>query len=153
MIEIRQGNILKTDVEALVNTVNCVGIMGKGIALQFKQAFPANFEAYQKACHTKEVRPGQMFIYPTGSMLNPKYIINFPTKRHWRDSSYYEDIKSGLKALIAEVRKLGIQTIAVPPLGCGLGGLDWSRVREMIKDAFKQLPEVQVLLFEPVGMP
>jgi len=153
MIEIRRGNILKTDAEALVNTVNCVGFMGKGIALQFKQAFPENFESYQKACHAKEVHPGRMFVYPTGSMLNPKYIINFPTKRHWRGPSHYEVIESGLKALIAEVRKLGIQTIAVPPLGCGLGGLDWSRVREMIENAFRQLPEVRVLLFEPTGTP
>ena len=95
MIAISSGSILKADAEALVNTVNCIGHMGKGIALQFKQAYPDNFIVYQKACNAKEVRPGKMFIFETGSMLNPKYIINFPTKRHWRGKSRIEDIKSG----------------------------------------------------------
>jgi O-acetyl-ADP-ribose deacetylase (regulator of RNase III) len=153
MIEIKRGNILKEDMEALVNTVNCVGYMGKGIALQFKKAYPANFEAYHKACSAKEVKPGRMYVFETGSILNPKYIINFPTKRHWRGQSRLEDIEAGLKALIKEVRERGIQSIALPPLGCGLGGLDWKVVRPVIKKAFQELPNVQVLLFEPVGPP
>ena len=136
MIELTQGNILKADVEALVNTVNCVGFMGKGIALQFKKAYPENFDAYHKACAAGKVQPGSMFIFDLHSMLNPKYIVNFPTKRDWRANSRYEDIESGLKALVAAVRRLGITSIAVPPLGCGLGGLDWNKVRPMIERAF-----------------
>src|SRR5579859_6244578 len=105
MIELNQGNILKADAEALVNTVNCVGFMGKGIALQFKKAYPENFDAYHKACAAGEVQPGRMFIFDLHSMLNPKYVINFPTKRDWRQKSRYEDIENGLKALVADVQR------------------------------------------------
>jgi O-acetyl-ADP-ribose deacetylase (regulator of RNase III) len=153
MIEIVRGNILVADAEAIVNTVNCVGFMGKGIALQFKQAHPDNFDAYRQACAAGTVRPGQMFVHATGRMYNPKYIINFPTKRHWRGRSRYEDIATGLQSLVDEVRRLGISTLAVPPLGCGLGGLDWEKVRPMIEGAFAAEPAVQVLLFEPAGAP
>lgn len=153
MIKHSQGNLLAADAEALVNTVNCVGYMGKGIALQFKQAFPANFKAYEKACRAHEVQPGRMFIFETGSMVNPRYIINFPTKRHWRGKSRIEDIESGLVALISDVKRLGIHSIAVPPLGSGLGGLDWNIVRPMIEQAFAELPDVQVLLYSPQGAP
>ena len=153
MIEPATGNLLAADAEALVNTVNCVGFMGKGIALQFKQAFPLNFKAYEKACRAHEVQPGRMFIYETGSMVNPRYIINFPTKRHWRGNSRIEDIESGLKALIEDVKRLGIRSIAIPPLGSGLGGLDWNVVRPMIEQAFIKLPDVGVLLYSPQGAP
>ena len=153
MIEIVKGNILEADAEALVNTVNCVGFMGKGIALQFKQAFPKNFKAYEAACRVGRVLPGRMFIYENGRLINPRYIINFPTKRHWRGNSRIADIRSGLKALITDIRKLGIRSVAVPPLGCGLGGLDWRQVRPMIEKAFSALPNVRVFLFEPVGTP
>ena len=148
-IEITKGNLLKADAEALVNAVNCMGVMGKGIALQFKKAFPDNFKAYQKACQEKEVRHGRMFIFPTGSMMNPKYIINFPTKRHWRENSKIADIESGLNALVADIKEYDIKSVAVPPLGCGLGGLDWADVRPLIEAAFYKLPRVRVLLFEP----
>jgi len=153
MIEIAKGNILEADAEALVNTVNCVGFMGKGIALQFKQAFPANFKAYQAACHAGQVVPGRMLIFDNGRLINPRYIINFPTKRHWRGKSRLADVRSGLKALIADIRRLGVHSIAVPPLGCGLGGLDWKKVRPIIEQAFSEAPDVHVLLFEPVGTP
>lgn len=153
MIENARGNLLTADAEALVNTVNCVGYMGKGIALQFKQAFPDNFKAYEKACHAHEVKPGHMFIYATGSMVNPRYIINFPTKRHWRGKSRIEDIQSGLKALVDAVERVGIRSIAVPPLGSGLGGLDWKVVRPMIEQAFATLPDVRVLLYSPQAAP
>src|SRR3984957_6977511 len=99
MIRFTTGDILHADVEALVNTVNCVGIMGRGIALQFREAFPENFKAYEAACKREEVQPGKMFVFETGWMTNPKYIINFPTKRHWRGKSRIEDIGSGLSAL------------------------------------------------------
>ena len=138
MIERTRGNILTDDAEALVNTVNCVGVMGKGIALQFKKAFPENFKAYEAACRREEVKPGRMFVFETGQLFNPRYIINFPTKRHWRGKSRYEDISSGLQALVWEVRERKIRSIAIPPLGSGLGGLKWSRVKTMIEAAFEE---------------
>ena len=153
MIEVATGNLLKADVEALVNTVNCVGFMGKGIALQFKQAFPENNTAYVRACEHGEIEPGRMFIFETLLMIGPKYIINFPTKRHWRGKSRIEEIETGLKALVEDVRRLGIKSIAVPPLGCGLGGLNWQEVRPLIQQAFAELPDVHVLLFEPKAAP
>jgi len=153
MIEHAHGNLLKANAEALVNTVNCVGVMGKGIALQFKQAFPENFRVYEHACRTGEVQPGRMLVFETGRMVSPKYIINFPTKRHWRESSRLEDIDAGLTALVAEVQKAGIRSIAIPPLGCGNGGLDWAVVRPRIEAAFSGIPDVQVLLFSPSGAP
>ncbi|MBU0511977.1 MAG: macro domain-containing protein [Chloroflexi bacterium] len=153
MIKFTTGNLLTTDVEALVNTVNCVGVMGKGIALQFKQAYPENYRLYKKACDAGDVQPGQMFIIPTGQMLNPRYIINFPTKRHWRNPSRLEDIESGLAALVEDVQALGIQSIAIPPLGAGSGGLDWGDVRPLIENTFKEMPDVEVLIYEPHGAP
>jgi O-acetyl-ADP-ribose deacetylase (regulator of RNase III) len=153
MIEIARGNLLLAEVDALVNTVNCVGFMGKGIALQFKLAFPANNKAYEAACARGEVVPGRMLVHDNGGLVNPRWIINFPTKRHWRGKSRLEDVAAGLKALIADVQRLGIRSIAVPPLGCGLGGLDWAVVRPMIEQAFDALPDVQVQLFEPSGAP
>jgi O-acetyl-ADP-ribose deacetylase (regulator of RNase III) len=153
MIHNATGNLLQTDVEALVNTVNCDGFMGKGIALQFKQAWPENFDAYAKACRAKEVQPGHMLVWESGRMVNPRYIINFPTKRHWREKSRLEDIRNGLRALVADIRRLGIRSIAVPPLGCGNGGLDWQDVRPLIESAFADLSETQVHLFGPLGAP
>jgi O-acetyl-ADP-ribose deacetylase (regulator of RNase III) len=153
MIQEGHGNILQADAEALVNTVNTVGYMGKGIALQFKQAFPDNFAAYAQAARKGEIKPGRMFVYRTGLLTNPRFIINFPTKRHWRGRSRMADIEAGLEALVAEIRRLGIHSVAVPPLGCGLGGLDWREVRPRIEDALGQVPDVRVLLFAPHGAP
>lgn len=153
MIRYTTGDILKAEVEALVNTVNCVGVMGRGIALQFKQVFPANFKAYAAACKREEVQPGRMFLFDTGALTLPRYIINFPTKRHWRGKSRIEDIETGLVALVEEVKARGIRSIAIPPLGSGLGGLDWDQVRPLIEGAFVELPEVEVQIFEPSGAP
>ena len=153
MIEFKTGDILQADAEALVNTVNCVGIMGRGIALQFKQAFPDNFKAYEAACARTEVQPGRMFVTETGFLANPKYIINFPTKRHWRSPSRLEDIESGLQALVEEIKTRGIRSIAVPPLGCGNGGLDWKEVRPLIERAFAPLQDVDIRLYGPGGTP
>ncbi|WP_082650596.1 type II toxin-antitoxin system antitoxin DNA ADP-ribosyl glycohydrolase DarG [Mastigocoleus testarum] len=149
MIESKRGNLLEEEVEALVNTVNCVGVMGKGIALQFKRAYPENFHQYEKACKTGEVKPGSVFTVATDSILKPKYIINFPTKRHWKGKSKIEDIKSGLVALVAEVERLKIKSIAIPPLGCGNGGLNWADVKPLIESAFASQTNVKVILFEP----
>lgn len=153
MIEQAHGNLLQADVEALVNTVNCVGVMGKGIALQFKQAFPENFRAYQRACRTGEVQPGRMMVFEAGGLTSPRYIINFPTKRHWREDSRLEDIEAGLAALVEEVKRLDIRSVAVPPLGCGNGGLNWADVRPRIEAAFAHVPEVRVLVYPPSGAP
>lgn len=153
MIELAQGDILKTDAEALVNTVNCVGIMGRGIALQFRNAFPENFKAYKTACDAGQVKPGTMFIHDLNRISNPRFIINFPTKRHWKSHSRIEDIQLGLKDLITVVQQHQIRSIAIPPLGCGLGGLNWQEVHPLITQAFQTLPDVTVLLFEPDGAP
>ncbi|MBP86247.1 MAG: Appr-1-p processing protein [Planctomycetaceae bacterium] len=153
MIELTKGDILKADAQALVNTVNCVGVMGRGIAAQFKKRFEENFKVYKKACDAGELRPGMMLVYDSGKFLNPRYVINFPTKDHWRANSKIEDIESGLQALVEVVRSRNIKSIAVPPIGCGLGGLDWSEVRPRIENAFAELPNVQVLLYEPAGAP
>ncbi len=153
MLKLKRGNLLEEKTQALVNTVNCVGVMGKGVALQFKQAFPENFKQYQKACKNNQVQPGRMFTVATESLLNPQYIINFPTKRHWRQKSHLEDIQAGLLALTQEVQTLGIRSIAMPPLGCGNGGLAWAEVEPLIVKAFESLPEVEVILFEPAGAP
>ncbi len=152
-IKFTTGDILAADVEALVNTVNCVGIMGRGIALQFKNAFPANFKAYKAACARQEVQPGRMFVFETGTMTNPKLIINFPTKRHWRGKSRIEDIEAGLKALVEEISARNIRSIAIPPLGSGLGGLNWTEVRARIEAALQNLPNVDIIVFEPNGAP
>jgi O-acetyl-ADP-ribose deacetylase (regulator of RNase III) len=149
MIRFVTGDILTSDVEALVNTVNCVGVMGRGVALQFKNAFPNNYKAYVAACAKQEVQPGKMFVYQTHSFNNPKYIINFPTKRHWKGKSRLEDIESGLVDLVEVIKHREIKSIALPPLGSGLGGLDWSVVRRMIEIALGKLEDIDVLVFEP----
>lgn len=148
-ITYKMGDLFESDCEALVNAVNCVGVMGRGIALQFKTVYPDNFKAYADACKREEVVPGRMFVYETGSLVNPRFIINFPTKRHWRGKSRIEDIESGLVALVEEIRSHGIRSIAIPALGAGLGGLDWKEVRTRIDSALTELEEVSVLVFEP----
>lgn len=149
MIEYKNGDILREDVEAIVNTVNCVGIMGRGLALQFKNKFPQNFKEYQLACKNKEVQLGKMFVHQTGQLINPKYIINFPTKGHWKQNSKIEDISNGLDNLITIIEKYSIKSIAIPPLGSGLGGLDWKMVKKLIEEKLKNI-NCTVILFEPL---
>ena len=153
MIRFKAGDILAEDVEALVNTVNCVGVMGRGVALQFKKAFPENFRAYAEACKRGEVRPGHMFVFETRALTNPRYIVNFPTKRHWRGNSRIEDIEAGLADLARTIRERDIRSIAVPPLGSGLGGLRWKAVRRHIEDALRGFDNVEIVVFEPNGAP
>ena len=154
MIEFKLGDILAEDAEALVNTVNCVGVMGRGVALQFKRAFPENFKAYAERCERKEMRPGEVFVFETTNLGSPRYIINFPTKRHWRGKSRLEDIESGLKSLVRAIEERGIRSVAVPPLGGGLGGLDWNReIRPLLAEHLAALPNVDVAVFEPGGGP
>jgi len=153
MIELARGDILRAKADALVNTVNCVGVMGRGIALQFKNAFPGVFKEYTAACKRGDLKPGAVLVHDLNRLEQPHYVISLPTKRHWRGKSRIEDIDSGLKSLVSEIQQLGINSIAVPPLGCGLGGLDWSEVYPMIEAAFDLLPNVRVLVFEPAGAP
>jgi O-acetyl-ADP-ribose deacetylase (regulator of RNase III) len=153
MIEFVKGDLLAADVEAIVNTVNCVGIMGRGVALQFKERFPLNFKAYEAACRREEVQPGKMFVFETGTLTNPKFIINFPTKRHWRGKSRMVDIDSGLIALSHEIRNRAIMSIAIPPLGSGLGGLNWFDVRPRIEAALYGFNDLRVVVYEPNGSP
>ena len=149
MLEYKTGDILAEETEALVNTVNCVGVMGRGIALQFKNAFPDNFKAYAEACKRQEVQPGRMFVFDTGRLTHPRYIVNFPTKRHWRGKSRMADIEAGLTALQEVIREKNIRSLAVPPLGAGLGGLDWKAVRLRIEEALGGFDDVRVVIFQP----
>lgn len=150
-IERGKGNLLTADVDALVNTVNTEGVMGKGLALQFKKAFPENFASYERACKAGEVKTGQMHVVQR--LASPRFIINFPTKARWRQPSKLEYVRDGLRDLLAQVKRLKIESIAVPPLGCGNGGLEWSAVRPLIVEAFSAVPEVRVVLFEPADAP
>ena len=149
MIEFTKGDLLEAEVDALVNAVNTEGVMGKGIALQFRKKFPDMFEAYRRACKSGQVQPGKMHVFERKDMSPPRFIINFPTKRHWRSPSRLEDIEAGLRALAEEVRHHNIRSIAVPPLGCGNGGLDWQGVLPCIKAALGPLANVRVLVFSP----
>jgi O-acetyl-ADP-ribose deacetylase (regulator of RNase III)/uncharacterized protein YwgA len=153
MITRGTGNLLMADVDALVNTVNTVGVMGKGIALQFKRAYPSNFDDYKAACDLGEVQVGRMHVHELSQVSGPRYIINFPTKQHWRSPSKLEDITSGLIVLRDEIVKRGIKSIAVPPLGCGNGGLDWNDVGPLIEQALGTIPGVEVRIWEPSGSP
>lgn len=153
MINIEKTDILKADVEAVVNTVNCVGIMGRGIALQFKKSYPNNFKAYEKACQLGEVKVGKMFVFETGQLTNPHFIINFPTKQHWKGKSKIEYIESGLDDLVRVIKHYNIQSIAIPPLGCGLGGLDWNVVKPLIEKRLADVSSVEVHLYEPGNTP
>lgn len=150
-IQLTTGDILQADAEAIVNTVNCVGVMGRGIALQFKNAYPQNYKQYKNACDLGKVQPGKMLVYETGTLTNPKYIINFPTKRHWKGKSRIEDIDSGLLALVEEIKKRKITSIAIPPLGSGLGGLPWNSVRPRIEKSLVGLKNFEAKIFEPTN--
>ena len=146
-----QGNLLDSRVEALVNTVNTVGVMGKGIALMFKEAFPANFRAYEEACERKSVRIGTMFVTENNTFEGPRWIINFPTKKHWRQPSKLEWIVEGLKDLRRVIEERQIRSIALPPLGAGNGGLDWADVRPQIQGILGDLKEVEIQVYEPIA--
>lgn len=149
MMQFTQGNLLEAPAEALVNTVNTVGVMGKGIALMFKEAFADNTAAYERACRRSEVEVGRMLVTRRDSLIGPKWIINFPTKKHWRHPSRLEWIEAGLADLVRVIRDEGIRSIAVPPLGAGNGGLDWSEVRPLVEAALGGIEGLDVTVFEP----
>ncbi len=151
MIKETTGNLFQSNTEALVNAVNCVGVMGKGIALQFKQKFPAEyFKAYKLACQNGELAIGKVQVFELKNVqTNPHFIINFPTKNHWREQSKIEYIESGLQSLVEEIEQYEIKSIAMPALGCGLGGLNYLEVKHLIEKAFVDLTNIEVLLFLP----
>lgn len=148
VIRLKRGDLFQSSADALVNTVNTQGIMGKGLAYEFKKRFPENHRFYEQACEAGQLQLGKMLVFRTGR-LNPQYIINFPTKRHWRSKSKLEYIREGLQDLAQVVRQYGIRSIAIPPLGCGQGGLRWEEVRPLIEQTFASMPEVEVELYEP----
>ncbi len=152
MIRYATGDLLRADVQALVNAVNTVGVMGKGIALQFKEAFPENLLAYEDACRRGVVEIGRMFVTETGHLDGPRWIINFPTKKDWRHPSKMEYVSLGLVDLVRVIHERGIKSIALPALGCGLGGLDWIEVKQAIEAALSGLPEVDVRIYRRVGI-
>ncbi len=147
------GNLLADDADALFNTVNTVGVMGKGIALQFKRAYPEMFRDYERIAKADGLEIGRMHVWATGALAAPRYIINFPTKRHWRAPSRMADIEAGLSDLVQVVRDLAITSIAVPPLGCGNGGLNWADVAPRVRAALEQLPDVDIRVYPPAGAP
>jgi O-acetyl-ADP-ribose deacetylase (regulator of RNase III) len=150
MIRFTQGNLLEASVDALVNTVNTVGVMGKGIALMFKEAFPENYRLYREACESKNVKIGHVFATERQDFVNgPKWIINFPTKEHWRAPSRIEWIRDGLDDLRRFIVEHSIRSIALPPLGSGNGGLDWSEVRPLIIESLEPLHDVTIIVYEP----
>lgn len=151
MLHYVQGDLLKSKAEALVNTVNCVGVMGKGIALSFKKKFPENFKAYKLACDEQQMRPGKMFVYPMDDLFEKKIIINFPTKKHWREKTKLSYIIDGLQDLVAVIDKYHIQSLALPPLGCGNGGLDWYDVKPLIEKYLESV-SCNVYIYEPYVM-
>jgi O-acetyl-ADP-ribose deacetylase (regulator of RNase III) len=152
MITFTEGNLLDAKAEALVNTVNTVGVMGKGIALMFKEAFPENFRAYADACKSKEIRVGSVFVTERHNWVGgPKWIVNFPTKQHWRNPSKIEWIKEGLQDLKRFLIENEIRSIALPPLGSGNGGLDWNNVKPVIEEALGALPGIEVMVYEPTA--
>lgn len=151
-IEYKSGDMFEEPTEAIVNTVNCVGVMGKGVALEFKRRWPENFRAYKDVCDNKSLAPGKMFIFDNNDFLeqgNHRYLINFPTKAHWRAKSKIEYIESGMVDFVQQVRQLGITSVTMPPLGCGNGGLDWNDVRPIIERHLHELPDVRFVIFAP----
>lgn len=153
MITYQTGNILHDQADAIINTVNTVGVMGKGLALQFKKAFPDNFKVYKKACDDKEIVTGVVLTVELNSINPPFYIINFPTKAHWKGKSKLEYIKQGLSSLKSEVKQLGLKSVALPALGSGLGGLDWGDVDSLLQSSLSELPDVEWRVYPPQNAP
>ncbi|MCR8560314.1 macro domain-containing protein [Mucilaginibacter sp. BJC16-A38] len=149
MIRFTKGNLLESGAEALVNTVNTVGVMGKGIALQFKHAFPFNYKKYREACKKGELVTGKLLVVKDSSLLTgEKTIINFPTKRDWRNPAKNEYIASGLIELLSYLKQSKLNSIALPALGCGNGGLDWQVIKPMLTGILSELT-IEIIVYEP----
>lgn len=150
-IQYKSGNLFQEPTEAIVNTVNCVGVMGKGVALEFKKRWPENYKAYKILCDQKRLVTGKMFVFETSNLFESKqrYLINFPTKAHWRSKSKLSYIEEGLDDFVIQIKKNGIKSVAIPPLGCGNGGLNWDDVRALIENKLENLSDVQCVVFPP----
>lgn len=151
MIKFTTGNLLESNAEALVNTVNTVGVMGKGIALMFKERFPNNMKAYADACEAKQVQVGKVFVTDTGELIGPRWIVNFPTKQHWRSPSKLHWIEDGLQDLRKFILDNNVRSIAIPPLGAGNGGLEWSEVLPKIEATLGDLDGVEIQVYQPTA--
>jgi len=149
----RRGDMFACPAEAIVNTVNCVGVMGKGVALEFKRRWPDNFRAYRKLCESGELRPGRVFVYEQADLFGGdgrRFLVNLPTKDHWRDPSRIEWIEAGLEDFASQARDLAMKSVVIPPLGCGNGGLDWAKVRPLIEGKLAELARhAEITVFEP----
>jgi len=148
-IQYSDNDLFACGAQALVNPVNCVGTMGKGLALAFKQNFPRNYQAYVQACRAGQIQPGRIMVFDRGTPSSPRYIINLPTKRHWRESSRLEDVEEGLRDMLRVLDRYAIESVGIPALGCGWGGLDWQIVRERMQDILAHQPSVSFTLFPP----
>ncbi len=144
-----KGNILESNTEVIINPVNTVGVMGKGLALQFKQKFPTNYKIYKEACNTKTIDIGKLLLVDESNLERKKFIINFPTKKHWRNPSKIEYIEEGLKDLVKIIENNNFESIAIPALGCGLGGLEWENVKLLLEKYLRNLEGIDIVIFEP----
>ena len=149
MIVSKRGDLFLEDCEVIVNPVNCVGVMGGGLAYEFKRLFPGNYLSYKKSCDSKELIPGKLHITQV-SDLPRKFIVNFPTKNHYIHDSKIEYIESGLNELVAFICEYNIKSISIPALGCGLGNLNWENVKSIIHNKLSDLSSVNIILFEPL---
>lgn len=144
MVIYREGDIFQSSAQVITNTVNCVGVMGKGLALAFKKKYPEMFEDYQERCHKNQVKPGIPYLWENDRVQ----ILNFPTKRHWRQNSLISDIDKGLQYLAKNYDEMGISSLALPPLGCGLGGLHWADIKALIERHLAPLDMLDVYVYE-----
>lgn len=149
MITFVSGDILDDDAEAIVNPINCVGVMGKGLALAAKNRWPQMFDAYKAACDSGSVRPGEMWLWPTGELFGTQYVIGFPTKRHWRAASQLQDIEAGLGAMHKAIVHHELRSVAIPMIGCGQGGLDWNFVGRRLVERLRGLDSVDLRVYGP----
>ena len=144
-----KGNILESNTEVIINPVNTVGVMGKGLALQFKQKFPTNYKIYKEACQNKTIDIGKLLLVDESNLERRKFIINFPTKKHWRNASKIEYIEEGLKDLVRIIKANTFESMAIPALGCGLGGLDWEDVKLLLEKYLRDIETIEITVFEP----
>jgi len=143
------GNLLESKTDALVNAVNTVGVMGKGIALQFRERFPANYKKYVSECKAGNVMIGKMLVVRDRTLEGEKLIINFPTKTEWYKKSQYKYIEEGLIALVEVIKEYKISSIAMPRLGSGNGGLRWENVKILIDNYLANIDNVEIIIYEP----
>lgn len=144
-----KGNILESNAEVIVNPVNIVGVMGKGLALQFKQKFPHNYKIYKEACKNKTIDIGKSLLVDESTLEQKKFILNFPTKKHWSNPSKIEYIEEGLKDLVKIIQNNNFESMAIPALGCGLGGLEWENVKLLLEKYLGNLEGIEIVIFEP----